>query len=686
MERECFSNPEIARQLNAGFVPVKLDREERPELDELYMTATQLLTRSGGWPNSVFLTHDLKPFYAGTYYPPDDRHGRPGFPRVMASVLEAWRARRDSVLEQAETVAAAMREQLAASAVSRLPDAAIADATQEQLARRFDRVRGGFGGAPKFPSPSNLYFLLERAREGDADAREMLLVTLDRMARGGIHDQLGGGFHRYSTDAAWLVPHFEKMLYDNASLGALYATADALAPELGFGRVARATLDFVLAELTGPEGGFLSAIDAETGGHEGLYYTWTLAELETTLAPEAFRLLGLVYGFDGAPNFEEDRYVLWLPESLEERARADGLPLDDLLTRLSPGRRALLAARSARPRPLVDDKVLADWNGLMIGAMAEAGQALAEPRYLDAARRAAAFVASRLRQPETGTLLHSFRLGQAKVPALLDDYAFMIEGLLALQRATSERRWLDEALRLQEEQDRRLADEAGGYFAAEADPRLLFRSKPAYDGAVASGNGVAALNLLELAARTEDRSFRERAERLVAAFGEAIEQMPLAYVTLVRAARRLDGEAGRSRPRRAARALEREAAQVVDARGWLEGRERDGWRPFVVELEIRDGWHVNANPAGQPFLVPLVVSGAAGMLRAVSYPAAEPARAAPASEPIPTYRGRIQVRGEVAAGGGAASLGVTYQACDASRCLPPVTLEVALADAPPRDA
>jgi uncharacterized protein YyaL (SSP411 family) len=676
MERESFSDPELARQLNEGFVAVKLDREERPELDELYMTATQLLTRSGGWPNSVFLTHDLKPFYAGTYYPPDDRYGRPGFPRVLAGVSEAWRTRRDSVLEQAEAVASAMREQMTPAAAPRLPAAGAADATQAQLSRRFDRQRGGFGGAPKFPSPANLFFLLDRASR-DTDAREMLVVTLDGMARGGIHDQIGGGFHRYSTDAEWLVPHFEKMLYDNASLARLYAAAAPLAPELGFARVARATLDFVLAELTGPEGGFLSAIDAETDGHEGVYYTWTREELESVLDAEAFRLLAPVYGFDGAPSFEGDRYVLHLPEGLEARARALDLAVEELVARLEPGRRALLQARARRPRPLVDDKMLADWSGLMIGAMAEAGRGLDEPRYLDAARRAAEFVLSRLRPQTPGGLLHVFRLGEAKVPALLDDYAFLVEGLLALERASGEARWLEAAVSLQEEQDRRLGDDAGGYFAAEGDPRLLFRSKPAYDGAVASGNGIAALNLLELAARTGERAFRERAERVVAAFGEAIDELPLAHVTLVRAAMRVEGEAPAARPRRpaAASALEREARDVVEATAWLEGDEEAGWRRFVVELAIREGWHLNANPAGQPFLVPLVVSGS---VRELTYPPAEPLAASLASEPIPTYRGRVQVSGQAAVGKGAPVVSVTYQACDASRCLAPVTLQLPL--------
>jgi uncharacterized protein YyaL (SSP411 family) len=680
MERESFSDPEIARQLNEGFVAVKLDREERPELDELYMNATQLLTRSGGWPNSLFLTHDLKPFYAGTYFPPDDRYGRPGFPRVLAAVREAWSARRESVLEQADVVASAMREQMAATAGPRLPSEDVAEVTQSQLARRFDSVHGGFGGAPKFPSPANLFFLLERAEAGDAAAREMLVVTLDRMARGGIQDQLGGGFHRYSTDAEWLIPHFEKMLYDNAALAALYAAAAPLAPERGFERVARATLDFVLAELTGPDGGFLSAIDAETDGHEGAYYAWTREELEAALDPESFRLLGLVYGFDGAANFEGDRYVLHLPLSLEARALAMDLTLEELLRRLEPGRQALLAARSRRPRPLVDDKVLADWNGLMIAAMAEAGRRLEEPRYVAAASRAAALVLTQLRSPESGELRHAFRLGQAKVPALLDDYAFLVEGLLALQRASGETRWLDEARRLLEEQERRLADAAGGYFAAEGGPRLLFRSKPAFDGAVASGNGIAALNLLELGARTGEPGFEERARRVVSAFGEAIDQLPLAHVSLVRAAARLGGGASAPRePRPASGSLGREARELVQARGWLEGEERAGWRPFVVELTIGEGWHVNANPAGQPFLVPLVLSGAAGSVRRLAYPEATPLPASLAPEPVPTYSGRIEVRGEVAVAGGPPVLSLTYQACDASRCLPPATLEVALA-------
>ena len=505
MERESFSDPAIARALNEGFVCIKLDREERPDLDEIYMAATQLVTRSGGWPNSLFLTPDLKPFFAGTYFPPRDAMGRPGFGRILAGLREAWALRRSEVLQQAEGIAEAMREHLASSVggPGPMPDAGVVAATQSALAGRFDPVHGGFGRAPKFPSPANLFFLLERA--DDAEAREMLVATLDRMARGGIQDHLAGGFHRYSTDASWLVPHFEKMLYDNAALARLYAEADALAPGRGFAAVARATLDFVLAEMTGPEGEFHSAIDAETDGHEGAYYTWTAAELRAALTADDHALLARVYGFDGRPNFEGTRFVLHLATPLAEAAAELGLREDDLQQRLARGRQALKAARDKRPRPLLDDKVLADWNGLMIGAFARASVLLGEPRYLEAARRAADFVLSRL--VSDGRLLHTWRGGQARIPAFLDDYAFLVEGLLRLFEATGEERWRDEARRLQAEQDRRLLDaEGGGYFAAGEDPRLLFRAKPAFDGAVASGNGFAALNLLELAALTGDSS------------------------------------------------------------------------------------------------------------------------------------------------------------------------------------
>jgi uncharacterized protein YyaL (SSP411 family) len=673
MERECFSDPEIARQINDGFVSIKLDREERPDVDEIYMAATQLITRSGGWPNSLFLTHELKPFFAGTYFPPTDRMGRPGFPRVLASLREAWALRRVDVLEQAEVITAAIREQMGAVDGSRrLPDPGVVAATQASLARRFDPEWGGFGGAPKFPSPSNLFFLLDRAKEGDAECREMLVVTLDLMARGGIHDQIAGGFHRYSTDALWLVPHFEKMLYDNAGLALLYAETASLAPGAGFERVARRTLDFVLREMTGPDGAFLSAIDAETDGHEGAYYTWTRDELEQLLAPESRALFAEVYGIDGRANFESDRYVLHLPVPLEERARALGLSVDGLLEKLEPGRSALLDARKKRKRPLTDDKVLADWNGLMIGAMARAGQILGDEAYVEAARRAADFVLGHLVEAPSGRLLHAYRGGLAKVPALLDDYAFFIDGLLSLHAATGDARWLSEASRLGAEQESRLGDAGnGGYFAAPESEELLVRSKPAHDGAVASGNGVSALNLLALGRLRQDALAQEAAERLLAAFGRGMDEWPHAHVTLVRAAMRRgfapvaahEPAATRLSP---AAELGRAASQIVEARGSL-GAAPGPWKPFAVELTIASGWHVNANPTLLRFLVPTELKPAAGALRAIRYPAVE------------RYEGQVRIEGEIEVVAGAPpAVSLTYQPCDEERCLTPVTRDVTL--------
>jgi uncharacterized protein YyaL (SSP411 family) len=684
MERESFSSPEIARDLNDGFVCVKVDREERPDVDEVYMAATQIIARAGGWPNSVFLTPDLKPFFAGTYFPPEDARGRPGFPRVLQSLREAWLFRRPELLQQAEIVARAMEQHLAGPAgrAASLPGPELASAVQDGLAERFDPEWGGFGGAPKFPTPANLFFLLERS--ADEQAREMLVVTLDRMAGGGLMDQLGGGFHRYSTDEAWLVPHFEKMLYDNAALAWLYAEASALAPGQGFDQVARLTLDFVLREMTGPEGGFLSAIDAETEGREGAYYTWTAAELEAVLPGTEGRLFRAVYGLEGPPPFEGERYVPFLHTPLDEQARAAGLSEAELRRRLERGREALLEARARRERPRTDDKTLADWSGLMIGAMARAGARLAEPRYVAAADRAAGFVLSRLVDPADGTLLHAFHDGRAHVAGFLDDYVFLVEGLLQLHGATGEKRWLGEAVRLAEEQERRLGDpEGGGYFGAGEDPRLLVRTKPAFDGAQASGNGVAALNAAELLRLTGDPAWAARAEATLLAFADAMTQLPLAHVTLARALQRFRetprpaaAVAKPSVPAPAPDALEEEAyeAAAIDAR--LGSSDDDEWKPFRVEIEIRKGWHLNANPAG-PGLMPTAVAGVVGRVRGVRYPPGESWNGGAGSVPI--YRGRVTIEGEVERrGGGAAGLEVTYQACDDTRCLPPVARIVRL--------
>jgi uncharacterized protein len=686
MERECFSDDEIAQQLNEGFVSIKLDREERPDLDEIYMSATQLLTRSGGWPNSVFLTHDLKPFFAGTYFPPRDAMGRPGFPRVLAALRETWALRRGEILAQAEAVADAMREQLTSSGSSgSAPAPALGDRLAVALGQRFDRRHGGFGRAPKFPSPSNLSFLLARAQAGDEEAREMAVTTLDHMARGGLHDQLAGGFHRYSTDETWLVPHFEKMLYDNAALAPLYAEAAPLAPGLGFERVALATLDFVRAELTSREGGFLSAIDAETNGHEGAYYTWTGDELRAHLPSAELDLFASVYGLDGAPNFEDDRYVLFLPVSFAEAASARGLSEPELLARLAPGKDALLRARGERSRPLVDDKILTDWNGLMIAGMARTGVLLGDEGCVKAAIRAARFVLDRLAGPASESLLHVYRDGLARVPAFLDDYAFLIQGLLSLAGATGDESWTKEAVRLQAEQDERLLDpKEGGYFAAGDDADLLFRAKPAFDGALASGNGVAASNLLELYRRTRDSRYHARALQTLGAFGDAMAVAPLGHVTLIGVLRQLTdlptvpaplGAPAESAPHdgvgTASADLEDTAREAVSIVARLKAGG-EGFRAFTVDLEIRSGWHLSANPASAPSLVPTTITAVLGRLRNLGYPEGRPS--ALTAEPLLVYHGRVQITGEIEGPeAGAPALELTYQACDDHRCLPSIT-------------
>ena len=682
MERECFSNPEIARQLNEGFISIKLDREERPDLDEIYMAATQLMTRSGGWPNSVFLTHELKPFFAGTYFPPRDTMGRPGFPRVLAALRETWALRRGEILSQAEAVAEAMREHLeAASSDGDFPEPGLGDGLLAALAQRFDPRFGGFGRAPKFPSPSNLSFLLGRAQAGDGQAREMLVVTLDHMARGGMNDQLAGGFHRYSTDEAWLVPHFEKMLYDNAALAPLYAEAAPFAPGLGFERVARGTLEFVLREMRSPDGAFLSAIDAETDGHEGAYYTWTKEDLEALLQGPDADLFAAVHGLDGRPNFEQDRYVLSLPAPLADAAAERGLTEEGLIARLAEGREALLRARHERPRPLVDDKVLTDWNALMIGGMARTGAVLREPRYVDAAAAAARFLLDRLVDEGAGGLLHVHRGGVSRIGAFLDDYAFLIAGLSSLHAATGDDAWLREAVRIQAEQDRRLLDtRGGGYFAAGEDLRLLFRAKPAFDGAVASGNGVAARNLLDLHRRTGEVTYLERAREVISAFAPGMKASPLGHVTLIDALERLGVSPVTpvvtqvsSPPETAGPTeyLEDEARDVVSVEARL-APGTEGWRDFTLDLTVKAGWHIQPHEPSASTLVPTVIQAVLGRLRGVRYPEGELANEG--GERLRVYRGRVRVTGAIEApAAGAPSLELTYQPCDDSRCLPSVT-------------
>jgi uncharacterized protein len=715
MERESFSDPRVAELMNREFVSIKLDREERPDLDEVYMTATQILTGQGGWPNSVFLTPGLRPFFAGTYFPPDDRYGRPGFAHVLDDLAEAWKQRRAEVEQQAEEMAQAMSHFLEERArpAAEPPGPGACWRSVDSLARRFDREWGGFGGAPKFPTPSNLFLLLEMAPERP-DAGEMLAATLDAMARGGIYDQLAGGFHRYSTDREWKVPHFEKMLYDNGFLLELYAREHARSGDPQAARVARETAAFLEREMTSPDGALWSAIDAETAGHEGAYYVWSRAEIAAALGEEDAAFAAPLLGFDGAPFFEGDRYVLHAPERREETARRRRLEAAELLRELDALRARLLAARGRRPRPATDDKVLADWNGIAIAGLAAAGRLLGEPQMVAQAVRAAEFVLREMR-PDGGPLLHVWRGGRARIPAYLADYAFLVRGLLALHEATGEARWLAAAAELGEEQEARLGDPDGGFFVAGAAPDLLFRSKDPFDGATPAANAVAALNALELARRRApggEARWREQARAALRAFAPLVELHPEAVRTLAIAARRYrdpaaaPSEAAHQREAGAGplAMLEREAEQRVGLRlevgevgevgGGAEagggGDAAAGWRPFRLTLEIAPGWHLQANPASESYLAATVLAAEGAELRGVAYPAGEELRAGFAGAPIAAYSGRVELTGEVGppaasrpaatapGAGGARRLLVTYQLCDDRRCLPPVTRAVPL--------
>jgi len=687
MERESFSNPEVAALINRYFVPIKVDREERPDLDEIYMTATQLLTRHGGWPNSVFLTPQLKPFFAGTYFPPEDRDGRPGFKTLLRALHDAWVERRADVDKQADALTDALRQVLEERdrPAAAPPPAAVVKAARDDLERRFDATWGGFGTAPKFPTPSNLLLLLALAEDGDEGARTMLATTLDRMARGGIFDQLGGGFHRYSTDRRWLVPHFEKMLYDNGHLLEVYARWYALADDPQAARVVRRTAAFLRREMSSPEGAFLSAIDAETNAREGAFYVWTEMELRAVLGERDFAFLAPIYGFDGEPTFEQHEYVLHLPQPLARVAAQQGLDEAALVERLEPLRRRLLARRDQRPRPLTDDKVLADWNGMAIAGMAAAGRLLEDRSMVDDAARAARFVLANLR-PQGRPLQHAWRGGKAKIDAYLDDYAFLVRGLLALHRATGDKAWLERAVSLTEEQIARLRHPDGGFVTAAARPDVLFQLRPLHDGAVPSANAVATLNLLALAERTGEARWRDQAEAALKAFAPQVEQAPAAYQTLALAVARYHGPAAAAQrraalPHPAPGSPEAEAAGLVTATAQLGDPGDGGWRPLKVRLSVAPGWHVNANPASDDFLIPTTVEATAGELRALRYPPAKRLELAFAERPVAVWDGTVEIAGEMRPAESARLL-LTYQACDDQRCLPPIQRELTIGTSP----
>lgn len=552
MERESFENDAIARLLNENFISIKVDREERPDVDRIYMAFVQATTGGGGWPMSVWLTPDLKPFVGGTYFPPHDKYGRAGFPTVLLRIAEAWQQNRAGVLGRSEEVLGALREQAQASSStdSRFGPDSILRAF-EIIEQSFDADWGGFGGAPKFPRPVTLNFLLRCSAAPDlpADKRNIALrmtrETLRHMARGGMHDHLGGGFHRYSVDRYWHVPHFEKMLYDQAQLAIAYLEhwQRTSGGDSGSATIVRDILAYVERDLRHPDGGFYSAEDADSlfehgkpEHGEGAFYVWSKEEIEKLLSAEDAALFNQFYGVEPGGNAPEEsdpqgeftgKNILIQRLGLTRIAEQTGLDKKEITRRLDTASNVLLAARNKRPRPHLDDKIITAWNGLIISAFAKAGAVLGEAKYVTIAAQAAQFLRENLCD-ENGNPLRSFRKTASRVPGFADDYAFLIQGLLDLYEATFDRQWLDWATDLQQKQDALFLDrDNGGYFATRAeDSDLIVRLKEDYDGAEPSANSISAINLLRLSAMLDRPDLRALAEKLLLAFVGTLERAP----------------------------------------------------------------------------------------------------------------------------------------------------------------
>ncbi len=535
IEKESYENSEVAELLNRGFVAIKVDREERPDLDSIYMDAVTAMTGQGGWPMSVFLTPEGKPFWGGTYFPPEDYYGRPGFKHVLGLIADGWKNRREEILKSSAEMTEALGRDKLTGESGALSEATIKDAVGE-FEGRYEETYGGFGRAPKFPSSHNLSFLLRAwARTRKASALEMVEHTLGHMARGGMHDQIGGGFHRYSTDEQWLVPHFEKMLYDQALLARTYLEAYQATGKAEYADVARGVLEYVLRDMTDARGGFYSAEDAGEVGKEGEFYVWRPAEVKAVLGEEEVKLFSRFYDVTESGNFEHGASILHAAQPLEAFAKMEGLPAEEVGGRLAAASEKMLAARSLRKRPHRDDKVLTDWNGLAIGAFALAAQVLDENRYRQAGKRAADFILAEL--VRKGQLLHRYRDGEAAIPGYLDDYAFLAWGLMDLYGATFEVRYLAEAQRLAREMVRLFWDtERGGfYMSGSHNEQLVARSKEGHDGAVPSGNAVAALVLEQLGQLTMDRELKGYADKVFEAFSGQISRVPAGFPQMLAA-------------------------------------------------------------------------------------------------------------------------------------------------------
>ncbi len=534
MEEESFENEAIAKIMNERFINIKVDREERPDLDELYMNAVQVMTGSGGWPMTVFLTPDLIPFHAGTYFPPEDRGGMPGFPKILVVVSDYYRSHRDEVDRMVAQVKNALNQIVSIIPSQEAMDAKVLSTAFETFESQFDLTYGGFGKAPKFPSSMALSFLLRYwKRSNIKKSLEMVDVTLEKMANGGIYDHLGGGFHRYSVDERWLIPHFEKMLYDNALLSRTYFEAYQATRKERYRRVAEEILNYVLREMKSPEGGFYSTQDADSEGEEGKFYVWTKDQIKEVLGKEKGTPFCAYYGVTPQGNFEGGLSVLNIASTVEKISELYGISVPDLEKLLEEGRKKLFVEREKRVRPSRDEKILTSWNGLMISSFVDGFKVMGNEKYLDGAKKAARFILEEMRKD--GHLMRVFHQGKSQVKGYSEDYAFSIQALIDLYEATFEIDWLKEADDLNRRMIHQFWDERNGgfFFTGKENELLIARSKNPYDNVIPSSNSVALFNLIRLGYLTGEESLKQKAEQIIHLFYKFLSEHPSGFTHML---------------------------------------------------------------------------------------------------------------------------------------------------------
>ena len=691
MERESFENIKVAEFMNEHFINIKMDREERPDIDDVYMTAVQLMTGSGGWPMSIFMEPDtLKPFFGGTYFPPDDRSGRPGFLTVGARLSDAWKNQRDMVQAQADKIADAIIEQLSIRPAAVPVGREEVDTAVSQLMSMYDPTHAGYSSGPnKFPMPVTLDLLMEAAWD-NTDVRASVLHTLDRMATGGMYDQIGGGFHRYSTDVEWLVPHFEKMLYDNAMLASVYARACRLTGNQFYCEIARETVEYVLRELSAKNGAYLSAQDAESNAIEGESYIWTPEQVREVLAeggmdPVEIELVIRAYGLDLGPNFQDPHHpgpknVIHLIDRPDRLAVALEVTEADLSSMLLQANEILLRHRDLRDQPITDDKIIAGWNGLMISGMADTGRLLEEDRYISSAVNAADFIRSSMWSDEGG-LLRTSRNGQAKIAAFLEDYAMLVRGLISVYESTRDSQWLEFAQRLVDQARERFWDvESGGWFDTQADQSDLFvRGRGLYDGAVPSGSGSMLLNLVRLKAIYEDGRLDDDIRQALDSASVTMKRSPTSSAQSTQALARIL----RDHPDLVEAPAEQKAAMSGRVLMKVDPSVIEvSMKPVTVELvvEIEEGWHLASPEQKDPYTIGMSIGTLENNLEVTAlWPDAHPFTG-PEGD-IDVYEGTIRIPVTLVAKGSIdpeASVMLTWQACNDKVCDRPMTERIPL--------